>query len=271
MNDKVKNAIDTLLKAFSDDNLERVAIAVFRSNNGIPSDNWSFCNRLIMLMNDTEDARGFKQWQEVGRKVKKGAKAFYILAPLFKKIKRERVNEDGELEVIEEVVLKGFKPVPVFRIEDTEGKPIIREEFKVNIPFNLKPLIKELGLTIKTEAFKGIYYGAYNLDRKEIKLCSPDLSVLLHELCHAVDHKLHGLKGGQIATQEVVAEFSASVLAYLMGYKIPLGNSKDYIERYSFRELLNCLSRVEKVVNYAIERSGVDAKICPPLTAEVVV
>jgi hypothetical protein len=29
------------------------------------------------------DARGFRQWQKANRQVKKGAKAIYILAPMF--------------------------------------------------------------------------------------------------------------------------------------------------------------------------------------------
>ncbi len=75
-----------------------------------------------MLMNETEDARGFRQWEKVGRRVKKGAKAFYILAPVRKKVpvKVRRVEKavvEGEEVVIEieETVmvekLVSFKPV----------------------------------------------------------------------------------------------------------------------------------------------------------------
>jgi len=81
---RIREAMETVLKAF-ESNPEKVALAVFKGN-GKPSDAWSFFNRLIMLMNNTEDARGFRQWQKVGRRVKKGAKAFYILAPIRKKV-----------------------------------------------------------------------------------------------------------------------------------------------------------------------------------------
>jgi hypothetical protein len=45
-----------------------------------------------------------------------------------------------------------------------------------------------------------------------------------------------------------------------MGYKIPLGNVREYIENYSFRELMSCLSRIEKIVNFVIERTTAGLK-----------
>ncbi len=83
-----------------------------------------------MLLNNTEDARGFNQWREAGRYVKKGSKAFYILAPMFKKIREEKVSSG---EITEKEILAGFRAVAVFRFEDTEGEPIIKEEFNVNM------------------------------------------------------------------------------------------------------------------------------------------
>ncbi len=90
--DRIKEAMETLLKIFQEDNLEKAAKAVFRGGD-IPADKWSFLNRVPMYLNDTEDARGFRQWQTVGRHVKKGSKAFYILAPLLKKV----IDEDTPL------------------------------------------------------------------------------------------------------------------------------------------------------------------------------
>jgi len=263
---RIREAMETVLKAFESDP-EKVALAVFKGN-GKPSDSWSFFNRLIMFMNNTADARGFRQWQKVGRRVKKGAKAFYILAPIRKKVpvkirrEEERINENGEVEVveIEETILVeklvGFKPIPVFRYEDTEGKPLPEENFNVEIPYEFNGIIEELGLKVETTAFRN-YYGTYNLKTKTIKLASPELIVFLHELAHAVDDHLHGIQGGQIPLQEVVAEFSAAVIAYLMGYKIPLGNVKEYIEHYGFTELFKAFARVERVVSFVVERTAV--------------
>ena len=254
--DRVKEAMETLLKIFKEDNLEKVAHAVFRGED-IPADKWSFLNRILMYLNDPEDARGFRQWQQIGRYVKKGSKAFYIIGPVIKKVKEENSEEKQ--------ILAGFKAIPVFRFEDTEGEPIIREEFKVNIPCEFNGIIQELGIKVQPVRFCGSSYGSYNLLNKNIKLASPDIEVFLHELSHAVDDRLNGLKPGQNKDQEVTAEFSAAVIGQLMGYKIPLGNVREYIEHYSFKELMSCLSRIEKIVNYVIDRTKIETGTNQPV------
>ncbi len=254
-NPRIREAMDSLLTLFKEENLEIVARAVFRGDS-IPADKWSFLNRLLMYLNNTEDARGFRQWQEVGRYVKKGSKAFYIIGPVTRKITAEKTLESGETSREEKTVLAGFKAIPVFRIEDTDGAPIVRDEYKVNIPYEFNGIIKELGLKVQPVRFCGAAYGSYNLINKEIRLASPDIEVFLHELSHAVDDRLTGLRPGQRKDQEVTAEFSAAVIAHLMGYKISLGNVREYIDQYSFKELMNCLGRIEKVVSYIIERTS---------------
>jgi len=53
----------------------------------IPSQKWSLNNRwLLMLQGMNFDCRGFRQWQQVGRAVKKGEQAGFILIPLIKKV-----------------------------------------------------------------------------------------------------------------------------------------------------------------------------------------
>ncbi len=257
--DRIKEAMETLLKIFNEDNLEKAAKAVFKGGE-IPADKWSFLNRVLMYLNDTEDARGFRQWQQVGRYVKKGSKAFYILAPLIRKTTEHKTLESGETMSEDKQILAGFKAIPVFRFEDTAGEPIIREEFKLNVPCEFNGIIKELGLKVKPVRFCGSAYGSYNLLNKEIKLASPEIEVFLHELSHAIDDRLTGLRPGQRKDQEVTAEFSAAVIAHLMGYKIPLGNVRAYIEHYSFRELMSCLARIEKIVNFVIERTTAGLK-----------
>ncbi|MCX9085485.1 MAG: hypothetical protein OIN87_11900 [Candidatus Methanoperedens sp.] len=184
----------------------------------------------------------------------KGSKGFYILGPVFRKIKEEKTTASSETGTNEKEILAGFRGIPVFRCEDTDGAPLIYENFKVDIPCEFNGIIQELGLKVVPVRFCGAY-GSYNPVNKNIGLASPDIEVFLHELCHAVDDRQNGLKPGQRKDQEVIAEFGAAVIGHLMGYKIPLGNVREYIENYSFRELLNSLSRIEKVVNFVIERT----------------
>lgn len=254
----VKEAMETLLKIFEEGNLDKVAHAVFKGGD-IPADKWSFLNRLLMYCNNTEDARGFNQWTQAGRYIKKGSKAFYILAPMFKKAIEDKTLESCKFVRQEKQILIGFRGIPVFRLEDTEGAPLIKYDHKINIPYQFVSIIQELGIKIDSVRFNGAVYGSYNPVRKEIRLASPDIEIFLHELSHAVDDKLNGLKAGQHKDQEVTAEFSGAVIGHLMGYRVPLGNVKEYIEYYSFKELMNCLGRIEKVVAYVIDRTKVMA------------
>lgn len=126
-------AINNLINMFQNKDFpQKLALTIIkRVDENIPSDNWSITNKIIMLMiGNTTDARGYKQWQEAGRHIKKGEKAFYILAPNTKKIK----NEEDE----DEYIITGFRPIPVFRYESTEGKEIPHHDYK---PQELPPFL----------------------------------------------------------------------------------------------------------------------------------
>ncbi len=92
MNEKVRQALENIVKRFREGDIpEAIAYSMFPIPN-IPASRWSLLNRTLMFFAGTSDARGFRQWQEAGRHVKKGSKAFTILAPRF--IKKD--TEDQE-------------------------------------------------------------------------------------------------------------------------------------------------------------------------------
>ena len=106
-NELIKNAVEKLLQMFESGKFpEAVAMSVIRKREGetIPSDKWSLGNRLLMRMQGTEDARGYKQWQMIGRQVKKGTKAIYIFSPATKIITEK--NAEGEEE--KKIIIKAF-------------------------------------------------------------------------------------------------------------------------------------------------------------------
>jgi len=47
------------------------------------------------------------------------------------------------------------------------------------------------------------------------------------------------------------------VIAYLLGYRVLLGNAKEYIENHDFINLFKALARVERFVGFAIERISI--------------
>lgn len=96
------------------------------SSNGLHR--WSMNNRLLALMQlvqrgeAIEDAHlmGFRQWEGLNRRVRKGEKAVWILAPMTRKI----IEEDGSGRREERVIVTGFRGVPVFNISQTDGDPL---------------------------------------------------------------------------------------------------------------------------------------------------
>jgi antirestriction protein ArdC len=210
---------------------------------GRPSDKWSISNRFIMYLSGTTDARGYRQWQEVGRYVKQGAKAFHILGPIFiKKVERDILSGKD----VEKQILIGFRTIPVFRYEDTEGQPL--PEYK-NLPLPpLAEVAQKWGVSVKY-GFLPNAYGAYNPESKSITLNSQDAPTFFHELAHAGQHRIDGsLHHGQDPEQEAIAELTAAVLARLYGQ--PSDNfSWNYIAHYSGKDITSVARMCMKVAS----------------------
>jgi hypothetical protein len=248
--EKAKNALNQIVELFKTGNVpEKIALATLSAD--IPSKKWSLCNRLLQMIGDTCDARGFKQWAEVNRQVVKGSKAIYILAPMLRKI---AAKEDTE----EKTICIGFRAVPVFRVEDTEGDPL---PYQKQEPPILLEVAEKFGLKVKFIPFLSSYYGYYSQKEKEIALASPDASVFFHELAHAAHDRIeNGLKPGQDSKQEIVAELTAAVLCSMYGKTESMGFSYKYVESYAKRlgktveqACVSLLSTVDKVLHEILQ------------------
>lgn len=250
MNDKVKCALNGILKQFRTGDLpEAVAFLMFEAPN-IPSRSWSLINRTIMFLADTYDGRGYRQWQQVGRYVKKGSKAFYILVPFIKKVEDEQGKESQRLF--------GFGCKPVFRLEDTDGEPM--EYDQVQIPeLPLMERAEEWGISVKCIPGNYSYYGFYSPAKSQIALATPEEKVFFHELSHVAHEKVkrQQLKSGQDPLQEIVAELSAAALCKMVGKQSndTSGNSYKYIGRYAsklkmspYMACVKVMSETEKVL-----------------------
>ena len=254
MNDKVKQVLNVILDKFkSGDIPEAVAYSMYPIPE-IPSAKWSLMNRTLMFLSGTMDGRGYKQWQQVDRFVRKGSKAFHILVPFVRKTK----DEEGD----DRQFLIGFGCRPVFRKEDTDGKEL--EYDTIELPD--LPLIEraqEWGISVRAIPGNYRYNGYYSFNRKEIALATPEEKVFFHELSHAGHEKVIGsLTGGQDALQEIVAELSAAALCKLVGKQGngTFGNSYKYIEKYAgkinmspYKACLKVMSETEKVLNLILK------------------
>ena len=242
MNANVKAVLNSILDRFrSGDIPAAVAYAMFPIPD-IPSAKWSLLNRTVMFLAGTQDARGFRQWQQAKRHVKKGAKAFHILVPCIYK------KEDGAGE--EREFLGGFKCSPVFRYEDTTGEEL--DYRQIELPaLPLMERAQEWGIAVKAVPGNYRYYGYYSQDRREIGLATRDECVFFHELAHSAHEKVKGtLKSGQDPFQEIVAELSAQALCKIVGKESrdTLGNSYRYIENYAGKIKIDPLAACSKVL-----------------------
>ena len=247
MNENVQKALQTILERFrSGDIPKAIAFSLFPIQE-IPSAKWSLMNRLLMFMAHTRDARGIGQWNRIGRKVKKGSKAIYILVPLFVQEKDEKTGEEVRS-------LRGFMGRPVFRVEDTEGQPL---SYGSDVPLPEFPLMERAReWNIQVSGYEGPagIYGAYSPERKEISLATAEEKVFFHELAHAAHEKVIGrLQSGQLWTQEIVAELSAQALCFLVGKRpnVTLGNSFRYIDRYAKAAGLSAIAACLRVIDDA--------------------
>jgi hypothetical protein len=63
--------------------------------------------------------------------VVKGARAIYILGPITAKVPAKDAVTG---EPTEATIIRGFKAIPVFRVEDTEGTPVVRSRLPTARP-----------------------------------------------------------------------------------------------------------------------------------------
>ena len=239
MNEAVKNLIEMFAnKSFP----EQIALTIIKRRSGEdvrPCDKWSIGNQLIMLFI-----------------VMKGSKAFGIYAPLVKKI------VDGEEE--EQTVIVGFKVVPVFKVEDTEGEELEAVSYEPEIR-EMPPFIdvaEKLDIKVKWKPLSCAVYGYYSPRDNSITLGSKDFIVYFHELAHAVNATYADLSK-DIKKAEVVAELTAAVLCEMNGISGYESQAYKYIQRFCadmedkavLKNIMRTLNEVEKIIGIILDAS----------------
>lgn len=237
----------------------------------MPSSKWSLPNQLLMFLHGTLDARGYRQWQEVGRQVKHGARAFYIVGPVMKTVVRTNA-ETGEEEKTS--VLVGFHFIPVFRVEDTEGENLPTPDYTPAVLPPLFDVAKAWNIRVTygpaTDRYRGFYqaprhrgFRQVNGESARIHLCTHDEWVFLHELAHAAQDRLGLLThGGQDPRQECVAETAAAVLARMYGREGHEQAAARYVQSYvdashdpqrTLQHLSRWMTEIQKVIHLVLD------------------
>lgn len=265
---KANETVNKLIDAFDSPKtlVDTITKATLIPNNS-PCIKWSPHNRFFVALHGTGDARGYKQWKEVGRHVKKGSKAIYILVPRFVKVDDEDTEEEKKK-------LVGFMAAPVFRVEDTEGEPLPECE-PPQVP-KLQTVADSLNIPVTyTGAVSDRVLGAFSPNDSRITLYTHDMSTFYHELSHAL-HKRTGLIREGMSKEakranEIVAEISAVVLVRLFEGEKAGRQAIRYIQSYDATKthLLGLIPEIMQVVESAIkisvqvEKGGHCIESCP--------
>jgi hypothetical protein len=245
--DKLEAIAARFLAAFQSKELPKKLARLFfaEPSEEIPCHRWSVRNRFITLLEGHDDARGFRQWQEIGRHVKKGESAFFVLSPIVPSAKRlrEEAQAHGTAPPPDSDEPRrpiGFRYTAVFGYHQTDGAPIAEyEERRRKVEaLPLVEVAQAWGLQIR--ALSGTreagYLGRYQRG-EYIALGVENPAVWAHELVHAAEDKLGRLKlepTEQEATEnEVVAELGGEILLEA------LGRSEDVDLAFCYRYLVH--------------------------------
>jgi len=267
---RAAEAANDILQAFENPNSLPAPLAkifITRKDNA-PCRSWSWRNQLIAALHGHDDARGYQQWRQVGRQVKEGEKAFYILSPCVKSVVDEKTGEDKQ-------VVFGYRGTPVFGLSQTEGEPLPAADSETRRWFQdlpLREVADEWGLSVKVyEGSEAKSLGAFRVvggNGCSIALGVTNLSTWTHELVHAADHRNGNLTElGQHWHSETVAELGGAVLLNILGYRheTDLGGCWEYIQHYAEAEEIDVL----KACNLVLDRTCRAVALIPE-TAEAV-
>ena len=222
---------------------------------------------------------GYQAWQnKFERHVVKGAKGITIIAPTpyKKKIEEEKLDPDTKLPMLDEngeviteekeIRIPMFKPVTVFDVSPTEGKPLpVLAETLVgdvqNYDVFMEAIKRSSPVPIIVEPLQQNIDGYFSLSEQKIHLREgmsevQTVCAAIHEITHA---KLHNnadsVDEKSRRIEEITAESTAfSVCAY---YKIETdANSFGYIANYaqgkSIEDLKNSLDLIAKTADEII-------------------
>lgn len=226
--DRAQALAASFLDAFRDGLIPKALAPTFLEPDSTPSTRWSWRNRILIALEGHTDARGFRQWQQVGRSVKKGEKACYILRPKVVTVRKAAAQETGEESEVPTIY--GFCLVAVFGFDQTEGEPLAEtptSRYLQELP--LRAVADLWDIKVSAMPITGAY-GVFRYPRsgngpQEIRLAVDSHQVWAHELIHAADHRRGNLRpeNRNHVPDEIVAELGAATLLQFLGIDNPNG------------------------------------------------
>lgn len=164
--------------------------------------NYSFNNIILIFsqMKEATQVAGFKTWQKMGRKIKKGAKGIQIVYPIKRKYttkidgQRSIIDKEEQQQEEKNIEYMTYGYTYVYDISQTIGEPMPLENKRLNSNSKIEfwEFLKSFSpYPILEESLRPNLQGYWSKSKKHIVLektlkIDDKVSVLLHELTHAL-------------------------------------------------------------------------------------
>ena len=241
---------------------------------------YSTNNRILIYSQNPKASHvaGYQAWQtKFERHVVKGAKGITIIAPtpFKKKIEEEKLDPDTKLPMLDEngdviteekeIKIPMFKPVTVFDISQTDGKPlpVLAQTLVGNVQnydVFMEAVKRSSPVPIIVETMQENMDGYFSLSEQNIHLREgmsevQTVCAAIHEITHAKLHNSDAEEQKSHKTEEIEAESVAYAVCAYYGIETD-ANSFGYIANYtqgkSIEELKNSLDLIAKTADEII-------------------
>lgn len=241
------------------------------SFNRVSKKPYSFLNQMILV--HTGEYASFKQWTDLGGKVRKGEKSEVVV--FWKSFEKE--NDDGEMETH-----YTLRYLPVFHISQVDGiEPLYKEELPINkVETNenaenvFKAYIDREHITFSESLNDRACYSpmtdTIHLPLKEQFLDTSEYySTLFHETTHSTGHhkRLNRIKenahfGSEVySKEELIAEMGSAFMLHHLGIETEKSfrNSTAYLQswisvlRNDKNMIISASRKSEKAFKYILD------------------
>lgn len=249
--------------------------AINGAYNRISKKPYSLINQMLLKHNG--EYATFKQWNNLGGKIRKGSKSEMVV--FWKIYQKEELNEKGEKEVVNIPVLKYYN---VFHISQVDNvKPLERPTTEVKQIPEADTLITDYitreNITYMETISNKAYYSPKTdtvviPSRSQYKDINEFYSTAFHELTHSTGHKnrLNRISTTEIAAfgsdnyskEELTAEIGSCNILNILGIETPdtFNNSTAYIQSWlrvlknDNKFIVSASSKAEKAVKYILNQ-----------------
>ncbi len=215
---RIDGSLATLANAVDEVRASEAFVAYLNMQSKFHRYSWCNCMLIAMQRPSATQVAGYRQWQKLGRQVRKGEKSIAIIAPCT--YKREVQRDDGETDTEAGVY---FRAVSVFDVAQTDGQDLPT----VDVPTIDGAADDLLGKLVSVAnsrdirvTFGPIPGGAFGvsksgaIDIDDTHATGQQAKTLAHELAHEAMHKSKNRPDGLTRS---AAELEAESVAYVIG------------------------------------------------------